>query len=103
LRVRSALVSLHPDGPTYEAAASGWEGRAGRTPLLSVPWGRPTGDGGAAATGGAAGSSSLASSSSVAPSPSAAAAASAAAQIVPLGRASGSRVSRILEGSMDVP
>jgi hypothetical protein len=99
LRVRSALVSLHPEargGIGYDSG-SAWDGVTARTPLLSVPWGRPTGDGGTISSGGGG---SAGSSSSAVPSPSAA---TAAAQIVPLGRASGSRVSRILEGSMDVP
>lgn len=76
---------------------------------LAVPWGRSAADAAASTTAGvpsaAGGSTPGAGSSSsaavAAASAAVGAAAAAAAPIVPLGRASGSRVSRILEGSMD--
>jgi hypothetical protein len=87
--VRSALVSL-PGSYWGTGRERGGGAGTGMTtaPLLSVPWGRP--DSAAAGDGGGTKTAT-------------AAVVSASAQIVPLGRASGSRVSRILEGSMDGP
>ena len=98
--VRSALLGRNLENSSGRNSSSStsmfwgssWSGATNRSIDLVVPSGRPTGS--SATDGSTTGSTSTAG---------AATTALAAPSIVPISRASGSRVSRILEGSMDPP
>jgi Bromodomain associated len=101
LLVRSALVGRNLGNSSSRNVTSSlfwgssWSTIANRTIDLVVPAGRPssvTGLGTSATEGSSSGAASTATNTAL-----------TAPSIVPIGRASGSRVSRILEGSMDPP
>ncbi len=103
LLVRSALVGRNLGNSSGRNSSSvpassmfwgsTWSGATNRSIDLAVPSGRPPLLTGASATDG----------STTGPTAGAATTALAAPSIVPISRASGSRVSRILEGSLDPP